>query len=145
MRKYELSINGKHYEVHVRKFNSEEATLRVNGRTFTVKVNEVVDSRSRLQRARSVAPLAGRASPLSGAALALASNDRKTVLAPIPGQVLEILVKPGDAVKSGALLLKMEAMKMENQIRSETAGVVREVKVARGDAVAQGQELVILD
>ena len=57
------------------------------------------------------------------------------VKAPMPGLVLDVLVSPGDSVEIGQKILVLEAMKMENAIKSPTAGVVASVNVSKGQAV----------
>jgi biotin carboxyl carrier protein len=64
------------------------------------------------------------------------------VLAPIPGVVLSIYVEVGDNVRSGQPLLKMEAMKMENEVSAPQSGSVSAILTQVGDSVLQGQELV---
>ena len=66
------------------------------------------------------------------------------IVAPMPGRVIQVLVKPGDAVASGDTLLILEAMKMENRLLAEAAGVVDAVKVAQGQLVEGGQVLAVL-
>ncbi|MEW6338770.1 MAG: acetyl-CoA carboxylase biotin carboxyl carrier protein subunit [Acidobacteriota bacterium] len=66
------------------------------------------------------------------------------IRAPIPGKVVGIAVAPGDAVRAGQPLLILEAMKMENQIRSEGAGTVQDVLVEPGATVEGGQILLVL-
>jgi biotin carboxyl carrier protein len=63
----------------------------------------------------------------------------------MPGILRAVLVKPGDVVAAGQPLVILEAMKMENELRAEHAGVVREVKVGVGVPVDGGAELVVLD
>jgi biotin carboxyl carrier protein len=64
------------------------------------------------------------------------------VNAPLPGTILEVKVKEGDIVKTGDLLLIMEAMKMENNIKADKEGKVLSVKVHPGDSVLEGDVLV---
>ncbi len=64
------------------------------------------------------------------------------VRAPLPGQVLQVLVAEGQEVVAGDLLLLLETMKMETELRAPKAGTVRKVHVAQGQAVAGGQPLV---
>jgi biotin carboxyl carrier protein len=66
------------------------------------------------------------------------------VTAPIPGSILSVYVKVGDTVAAGEPLLKMEAMKMENEINARIGGTVTAVNVQEGDSVSQGQELVLV-
>lgn len=65
-----------------------------------------------------------------------------TVRAPMPGRVVKVLVQPGDAVVTGAGVVVVEAMKMENELCASAAGVVERVFVATGDAVERGAPLV---
>lgn len=63
----------------------------------------------------------------------------------IPGRVVKILVKAGDAVKAAQPILVVEAMKMENELRAPRDGVVAAVKISEGAALEMGQELVVID
>ena len=65
--------------------------------------------------------------------------------APLPGKVQKVFVKAGDKVKAGAVLLVMEAMKMEYKITAPQAGVVKKLPFKVGDQVAMGEMLVILE
>ena len=60
------------------------------------------------------------------------------VVAPLPGSITKLEVGKGDIVVKGQLLLVMEAMKMENQVLADRAGVVENIRVQQGDAVLQG-------
>jgi biotin carboxyl carrier protein len=66
------------------------------------------------------------------------------VVAPMPGRVVKVLVKPGDAVASRQGLVVVEAMKMENELRSPRAGTVSEVRVAEGALVEAKAVLVVI-
>ena len=65
--------------------------------------------------------------------------------AAIPGRVLRVLANAGDSVTQGQPLVVLEAMKMENDVRSPRDGVVRSVEVAAGQAVGAGQVLLRLE
>ncbi len=69
----------------------------------------------------------------------------KQILAPMPGKVVDILVKVGEDVLEYQEVLILEAMKMENAIPSPEAGRVKEIKVKKDDAVAAQQVLIVLD
>jgi biotin carboxyl carrier protein len=64
------------------------------------------------------------------------------IKAPMPGLIVKLLVKPGDTVEKGQVLLNFEAMKMENQLKAPLSGTVKELRVAVGDKVEKGQLLV---
>jgi biotin carboxyl carrier protein len=72
-------------------------------------------------------------------------NDGKSVRAPLPGRITEILVAPGDVVKEGQPLAVLEAMKMENDIQAEFDGTVTAVNVTRGDSVLEGAVIVMIN
>jgi biotin carboxyl carrier protein len=109
-----------------------EARVVVNDREITVSVTDEAGTASapqHLWRAPIRPPVAPRG----------ASGELR---APIPARVTEVLVSNGDAVEEGQLLLKIEAMKMENQILSPIAGTVEKVCVSNGQEVAQDELLV---
>ena len=62
--------------------------------------------------------------------------------APMPGLVVRVQAKAGDAIIAGAGLIVLEAMKMENELKAATAGTVKAIRVTRGEAVEKGQVLV---
>lgn len=64
------------------------------------------------------------------------------LIAPMPGKIVKLLVKAGDTVQEGQTLLVMEAMKMQNELKSSAAGTVSAVHVQEGAAVETGAELV---
>jgi pyruvate carboxylase subunit B len=92
---------------------------------------EALDERSRTIRELSSA---GRAQ--SGPA---------PLVAPMPGLIVRVLVQPGDMIAAGQGLVTMEAMKMENELRSSSAGTVRAVRVAAGAVVERGTLLVEIE
>lgn len=73
-----------------------------------------------------------------------AAQGPKPLIAPMPGLIVRIHVKPGDAVSAGDPLVGMEAMKMENELRSPSNGVVSKVLVTPGQPVEKGATLVEL-
>ena len=60
----------------------------------------------------------------------------------MPGKILRVSIKAGDVVKKGQAVMVMEAMKMENEIKSPQDGTIKEVKVTEGQAIETGAELV---
>ena len=78
--------------------------------------------------------------PLPGSQL-----DPGSLVAPLPGTVVRVHVAEGDHVSAGDILVAIEAMKMEHEIRAGHAGVVAEVAVAAGDQVEAGRLLVVIE
>ncbi len=72
------------------------------------------------------------------------SGDAQHIDAPLSGNVFKILVQTGDAVEEGDVVMILEAMKMETEIRSAFTGTVSEVLAKEGEAVASGQPLIAL-
>lgn len=70
--------------------------------------------------------------------------DPGNILSFIPGTVLDILVEPGQKVKKGDDLMLLDAMKMQNQLKSPDNGVVKQIMVNKGDKVSKGTVLLIL-
>lgn len=68
-----------------------------------------------------------------------------TVEAPMPGKIMEVKVKAGDAVKEDDELLVLEAMKMENLIYAPASGTVKEIKVTAGQNVETDQVLLVIE
>ncbi|MCA9854819.1 MAG: biotin/lipoyl-binding protein, partial [Dehalococcoidia bacterium] len=79
-----------------------------------------------------------------GVGAAAATSVKGGVAAQIAGRVVSVKVKVGDTVASGDVLLLLEAMKMENEIKASSAGTVTEVRVADGQRVAEGEVMVVV-
>ena len=113
-------------------------TITVNGTAYEVEVEEagVVASAPKAAPKAAPAPAPKAAAPVAAGAT--------TVSAPMPGKVLSINVKAGDAVKSGDVLLILEAMKMQNEIMAPADGTVSDVRVSAGQTVATGEVMIVL-
>lgn len=108
--------------------------VNVNGSSYEVEVEEVDSSTAEKKQAQASKPVKSAAP---------ASSGQKTITSPMPGTILSVNVKPGDSVKSGQVLLILEAMKMENEIMAPTDGSIVEVNVAKGATVNSGDVLVV--
>lgn len=124
-----LTLDGKVHSVLTRRQGGKgRYTLWLDGYRYEV---EALDERTRAIRALSV-------------------DTEKTagpapLLAPMPGLVVRVSVQVGDAVAAGQPLVSIEAMKMENELRSKSAGTVKTILVAAGTAVEKGTILVELE
>ena len=104
-----------------------------------------------LSRAHVIVGLGGRAYELAPADEAADDDADSTggfvaeISAPMPGRVLEVLVAANDEVSTDAPLVLLEAMKMEQTVRTRTAAKVIEVRVEAGEMVGPGQILVVLE
>jgi len=86
----------------------------------------------------------GRRSRRSGADAGGSAGAEGTVVAPMPGRVVRLLVAPGDEVAARQPVIVVEAMKMENELRSPKAGTVKDVAVPAGASVEAGRVLVTI-
>ena len=100
--------------------------VNVNGTAYEVEIEEITG--------------AAPATPAAPAAPA-APADGEVVAAPMPGNILAVNVKAGDAVKKGQVLMVLEAMKMENEIVCPRDGTVISVSVSKGASVESGAAL----
>ena len=79
------------------------------------------------------------------ASSAFSVEGKQEICAPMPGKVVRVLVKPGDVVTEGQGLVVVEAMKMENELKSPKAGTVLSVHTTEGVAVENGAKLVVVE
>jgi len=119
---FSVLLSSRSYEVCVTPSGDGQLQLQTEGLEFNA---EVVDPRSWRGRRHAGAEAEGR----------------QQIVAPMPGKVVRLLVKTGDAVEAGQGLLVVEAMKMQNEIRSPKSGTVERVVVAEGQAVNAGEVL----
>lgn len=127
MKKYNVTVNGVTYEVVV-----EEA-----GEVAAAPVP---------QAPKTAAPAAPKAAPAPAAkpAATKPAAGAKTVNAPMPGTILKVNVKVGDAVKKNDLICILEAMKMENEIFAAEDGTVTAINTPQGTSVNTGDAIVTL-
>lgn len=116
-----------------KKSGPEVYTITVNGQNYVVQVTEGGDI-------SAVAPAASAAP----AAAPVPAGDGEDVPAPLAGNIWKVEVSPGEAVQEGDVLVILEAMKMETEVRAARAGTVVSVDVNEGDAVQVGDTLLTL-
>ena len=120
-------------------------TITVNGTPYNVTVEEGTSSAAPVASAPAPAPAAApapQAAPKAAPAPAAAGSVK--VDAPMPGNILDVKVSNGTAVKAGQVLVILEAMKMENEIVAPQDGTVASINVAKSDSVEAGQTIVTL-
>jgi len=126
----------------MKKFN-----ISVNGTSYEVEVEEVGGAVSApvSRPAQTAAPAPRAAAPAAAPKAApVAVGDGEVVASPMPGTILDIKVKVGDTVANGAVLVILEAMKMENEIMAPVAGTVQSISVTKGASVNSGDVLVVI-
>jgi biotin carboxyl carrier protein len=125
-------------EIGIRRQNPGELELLLQGRTFHATVSVQWNAGGRLSSDQS-----GPKSVREHTALEPVEG-RQTVTTPMPGRVVRVLVAPGDQVVARQPLVVVEAMKMENELRSPKDGIVKEVAVVAGAAVEAGAVLIVI-
>jgi biotin carboxyl carrier protein len=140
MKKFKFAIRGNSYEVEIKDFEDGIAKLEVNGTPYKVEVEKesIIQKTPVLRRPAMV-------KPKDAHKIKKTEGNIYKVKAPLPGNILQVYVKPGDEVKKDDPLMLYEAMKMENKMLSEKEGTVVSVKVAPGDAVLQEDVVMELD
>lgn len=122
--------------------------VTVNGVTYEVVVEEAgeVAAAPAPQASQTAAPAAPKAAPAPAAkpAATKPAAGAKTVNAPMPGTILKMNVKVGDAVKKNDLICILEAMKMENEIFAAEDGTVTAINTPQGTSVNTGDAIVTL-
>lgn len=139
MKTYKFKIDGKDYCVTINGIEGKQADLTVNGVGYSVELeNEVAAP------AAPAAPAPVQAAPAPAAPAKAPSGPAVTVHSPLPGVIISIDVKEGQAVKKGQKVAVLEAMKMENEIQAEADGTVTAILVQKGDSVLEGAEILKL-
>ncbi|MBI3406026.1 MAG: biotin/lipoyl-binding protein [Acidobacteria bacterium] len=121
---YSILLAGESYEVRVA---PEGSGLRVHAaaQEFAARVHD-----PRVWRGRS--------------GTGVEAEGRQQITAPMPGKIVRVLVELGAAVEAGQGLLVVEAMKMQNEVKSPKSGTVEKISVAEGQAVNAGDVLAVV-
>lgn len=154
MGRYRLTVGDQTYEIEVLSLQGEQARVLVNGRTYEVKFQPLAPGATAVAPptapGRPVPPPRPIAPPPPETPVSpppekpAVSGGPGVVTAPMPGSILDVLVKVGDQVPAGATVVKLEAMKMENDLQVNISGEVQEVRVSKGDNVSVGEILVVI-
>lgn len=123
-----ICLSDKRYPIEITSSHQNEYELLING----VSYNFSVESPFSLQRKKMLLSQANESSSIH-------------LKAPMPGKILEVMVKPGDMVKAGDTLLILEAMKMQNAILASTKGIIKKVFIKEGDTTSKSDLLIELE
>jgi glutaconyl-CoA decarboxylase len=154
MKTYELTIGDKSYKVEVDQFDGKRAVVKVDGKPYSIAVEKGGETTPMGIHPRPTAADIPRPAPEAQEAPsapqpptvpAASVPAGGQVIAPMPGLILEVLVSSGEAVVAGTPVVKMEAMKMENEIPAPVDGTVKEVRVKEGDRVQTDEVLLVID
>lgn len=132
LRKFKIAIDGKEYLVEM-----EELDVKTNQPLTNVTAPEVPVITPPI----TPTPVKQPEVPVSSVS---ASTAADTMVAPMPGNILKILVEVGQTVKENQPIMILEAMKMENEIVAEKAGIIKAIYVDQGMMVNPGDSLVLI-
>lgn len=132
-RKFRITIEGESYEVEV----EEIAEARPGASVSPTKVSPVTPDAAPAPAKVAPAPVAKPPPPKVA--------GEEVVTAPMPGTIISIKVKGGDVVKAGDVLLMLESMKIQNEIRAPREGKIKEVFISEGKYVRRREPLIAIE
>ncbi len=141
MKEYKFKIGGKQYDVTVSPKEGNLYDVTVNGATYEVEAENAPAAAAPVQ----ATPVQQTAAPAPAAApKAAPAGTGEKVNSPLPGVIIEVSVKEGQAVKAGQKVAVLEAMKMENEIAAPKDGTITAIHVNKGDSVLEGAPVVTI-
>ena len=145
MKTYKFKINGKDYDVTIGEAEGKMLSVNVNGADYQVELENAPVAAPATPVA--AAPAAAATAPVANAAPAAPkapAGAGEKVNSPLPGVIVEVSVKEGQAVKSGDKVAVLEAMKMENEISAPKDGTITAIHVNKGDSILEGAPIVTI-
>jgi biotin carboxyl carrier protein len=145
MKRYKFTINGNQYQTEILSIEDNVAEIEVNGTKYYVEVNRDIKPVKTPKLVRTVAvPSTDNVPQVAKTSRPEGPKGAGSIKSPLPGVILEVLVREGDVVKLGQRLIVLEAMKMENNIDADRSGKVISVLKHKGDAVMEGDVLLVI-
>lgn len=146
MTRFNLTIDGKNYQVEIGDISSSPVAVTVNGHTYSVEFEKEVVEELPLAPPEPTLTPTSISPPASSAVKPTVAEAVETVEveAPMPGKILSIKAQVGDAVKQGQVLCTLEAMKMEMTVGSPAEGIVTAVQIEVGQNVQYGDILFVI-
>jgi biotin carboxyl carrier protein len=144
---YLVTIDGDAYRVDSRRIGEGELSLNIKGKVFDIIINANSRSHDVL-----VGPFSYHIELMNSASMGESVQSESSIISgkvsvtsPMPGKVIRILKHLNDSVKEGEGVIVVEAMKMENELKSPKNGKVSEIKVSEGKTVESGEVLVVIE
>jgi biotin carboxyl carrier protein len=145
MKSFKYTINGNVYRVVIGNTEGDITEVEVNGKSYQVQTDTPAPAAAPAPE-KKPAPVVQRPAqePVKPIVKPAPVASAAALKSPLPGIILDISVKVGDAVKKGQKVLILEAMKMENAINADRDGVIQEIITHKGDTVMEGDSLVVI-
>ncbi len=143
---YRVRLGGQSFEVDLRRTDGSSYLVLVGNRAFDLSISAEGDDLLMVSRhGVNRVTLIDRTRRRLQAAGERQITGRVELKAMMPGRVVNVLVKPGDEVMADQGIVVVEAMKMENELKTPKAGKVLELKVSVGQAVEKGEILAVIE
>jgi biotin carboxyl carrier protein len=162
---YEIAINGKNYRLDLERTDGrwtcrvdgrpvevdavlvepDVLSLRIGNRSYEVKFERVAGATQLAVGSARFAVEVRDPRSLRGRARAADDHGPRKLVAPMPGKVVRVLVSAGSEIEAGAGVVVVEAMKMQNEVKSPKKGKIQKILVAEGTAVNAGDVLAIVE
>ena len=143
MKKFKFTIQGNPYDVDILSVEDNVAEVEVNGIVYKVELEK------KIQQTKTPKLVRATAHPSTDSNIVIQKTSKPSapkgvghIKSPLPGVILNVHVREGDAVKIGDKLITLEAMKMENSINADKEGIIKSIKVRQGDSVLEGDTLI---
>ncbi|MBD5287479.1 biotin/lipoyl-binding protein [bacterium] len=145
MKEYKYKINGMKFTVTVGDVSDNEVKVEVNGVPYKVELDKAAPQKPALSQSGKTAGISGAVTTSTPAPKPVVTGPATAVKSPLPGTIMSFNVKVGDTVKSGDTVCVLEAMKMENDVKTTNGGTVKQILVNVGDAILEGTDIMIIE
>lgn len=150
MNKYQYKVQGVDYEVEIEEVEGNIAKVNVNGIPFEVEMKQPINAAKHpnIVKPKVQAPIPV-ATPVTPTTPAKPKPTQQAIQghalqAPLPGTITNVLVKEGEEVFAGQVVVILEAMKMQNNIEAEYSGKITSVNVKPGESVMEGAVMLTI-
>ncbi len=123
-----VTIDGKEYTVKLEELDDKKLRVHFSGEVFTVETKEDIQEEIEDQIEKKEN-----------------GGGKRIVRAPLPGIIFSVVAKKGQKIKKGKTILKLIAMKIENDITATKDGIIKEIRVKKNDSVNKGDILAIIE
>ena len=149
--KYNFEINQKNFDVTISGITGNTASVLVNGQPYNVRIGDPSKTSAQqtttqpgIMAHTTTTPMPIQSQKTEASIPRVVQGQGEPILAPIPGLIMEVRVKVGDAVSAGQIVSILEAMKMENSLTTHVSGTVKEICVEKGSEVSTGDVILIV-
>jgi len=143
--RWSCRLNGREIEVDAVLARPNVLSLRIGNKAYEVKCERVASDTHIWVGSRRFAPEVRDPRSLRSRSHAADEQGPRRLTAPMPGKVVRILLEPGAEVEAGVGVVVVEAMKMQNEVKSPKKGTIQKILVAEGAAVSTGDVLAIVE